>query len=155
MRLTVYTDYSLRVLMYVALHPQRRPTIAEIASSYGISRNHLMKVVYELGVAGYMETVRGQNGGVRLARRPEDIVIGEVVRRTEPDLALVPCLEPTEGACVITPACKLRHALQAARDAFLAVLDSYTLADLTVNREALNSLLALGLEAAEPASTRR
>lgn len=152
MRLTVYTDYSLRVLMYVALHPARLPTISEIASSYGISRNHVMKVVYELGVAGYIETVRGQNGGMRLARPAQEIVIGEIVRRTEPDLALVPCLEPAEGACVITPACKLRHALQEARNAFLAVLDGYTLADLTQNRGALSGLLARGPEIPAPAA---
>ena len=91
MRLTVYTDFSLRVLMYVALHPERRPTIAEVASSYGISRNHVIKVVYQLGLAGYLETSRGQSGGMRLARLPQDIILGEVVRRTEPDLALVPC----------------------------------------------------------------
>jgi len=149
MRLTVYTDYSLRVLMYVALNPDRRPTIAEIATSYGISRNHVMKVVYELGVAGYLETVRGQNGGMRLARRPSAIVLGDVVRRTEPDLALVPCFDPVNAACVITPACKLRRALQEARSAFLAVLDNYTLADLTDNRDALHALLAHGADAAQ------
>lgn len=144
MRLTVYTDYSLRVLMYVALNPGRRPTIGEIASSYGISRNHVMKVVYELGVAGYLETVRGQNGGMRLAKDPNAIVLGDVVRRTEPDLALVPCFDPVNAACVITPACKLRRALQEARSAFLAVLDNYSLADLTENRDALDALLARG-----------
>lgn len=90
MRLTVYTDLSLRVLMYVALHPERRPTIAEVAASYGISRNHVMKVVYQLGLPGYLETSRGQGGGMCLARPPQDIILGEVVRRTEPDLAIVP-----------------------------------------------------------------
>ena len=97
MRLTVYTDYSLRVLMYVALHPERRPTIGEVAASYGISKNHVMKVVYQLGLAGYVETVRGQSGGMRLAKPPQDIILGEVVRRTEPDLALVPCFVAAEG----------------------------------------------------------
>ncbi len=142
MRLTVYTDYSLRVLMYVALHPERRPTIAEIASRYGISKNHIMKVVHQLGVAGYIETVRGQSGGMRLARAPEEIVLGEVVRRTEPDLALVPCFDPINAACVIAPACKLRGALQRARAAFLAVLDDYSVADLVDNRDVLRELLA-------------
>ena len=145
MRLTVYTDFSLRVLMYVALHPERRPTIAEIASSYGVSKNHLMKVVYELGLAGYIETARGKNGGLRLARRPQDIVLGEVVRRTEPDMALVPCFDPVKAACVITPACTLRRALHEAQSAFLKVLDAYTLADLVENRNALSALLARGL----------
>jgi Rrf2 family nitric oxide-sensitive transcriptional repressor len=142
MRLTVYTDYSLRVLMYVALHPERRPTISEIASSYGISRSHIMKVVHELGVAGYIQTVRGQNGGMRLARPAGEIVLGEVVRRTEPDMALVPCFHPVDAPCVIAPACKLRRALQQARSAFLAVLDDYTLADLAENRDSLAALLA-------------
>ena len=142
MRLTVYTDYSLRVLMYVALHPERRPTIGEIAASYGISKNHVMKVVYQLGLAGYVETVRGQSGGMRLAKPPQDIILGEVVRRTEPDLALVPCFAAAEAACVITPACKLRHVLHEARAAFLAVLDDYSLADLVENREILRDLLA-------------
>src|SRR5665213_4546291 len=105
MRLTVYTDFSLRVLMYVALRPDQRPTIAGIAASYGISKNHLMKVVYELGVAGYISTLRGKNGGLVLARNPQDIVLGEVVRRTEPDLALVPCFDPVNAPCVISPAC--------------------------------------------------
>jgi Rrf2 family nitric oxide-sensitive transcriptional repressor len=140
MRLTVYTDFSLRVLMYLALHPDRRPTIAEVSSSYGISKNHVMKVVYELGVAGYIETVRGKNGGMRLARPSEDIVLGEVVRRTETDMALVPCFDPINAPCVISPACKLRRALQQARSAFLAVLDDYTLADLAENRQGLTTL---------------
>ena len=145
MRLTVYTDYSLRVLMYVALHPERRPTIGEIASSYSISKNHIMKVVHQLGVAGYLETVRGQSGGMRLARSADKIILGEVVRRTEPDLDLVPCFEAINKTCVITPACKLRRALHQARAAFLAVLDEYSLADLIENREVLRSLLAQGL----------
>ena len=151
MRLTVYTDFSLRVLMYVALHRDRLPTITEIATSYGISRNHLMKVVYELGLAGYIETVRGKNGGLRLAREPGDIILGEVVRRTEPDMALVPCFDPVNGACVITPACKLRRALHEARAAFLEILDGYNLADLVENHGALNRLLAqMAVTMAEP-----
>jgi Rrf2 family nitric oxide-sensitive transcriptional repressor len=141
MRLTVYTDYSLRVLMYVTLHADRRPTIPEIATSYGISRNHLMKVVYELGVAGYLETSRGKNGGMRLARPASQIGLGEVVRSSEPDLALVPCMNAGNAACVILPACRLRGALHQARSAFLAVLDDYSLADLVENRDALKALL--------------
>lgn len=144
MRLTVYTDFSLRVLMYLALNPERRPTIGEIATSYGVSRNHLMKVVYELGLAGYIETVRGKNGGLHLARDPSEVVLGEVVRRTEPDMALVPCFDPVKAACVISPACVLRRALHEARAAFLKVLDGYTLADLVENREVLGALLTEG-----------
>lgn len=153
MRLTVYTDYSLRVLMYVALHPERRPTIAEVASKYGISKNHIMKVVYQLGRAGYIGTVRGQTGGMRLARPPEEIILGEVVRRTEPDMALVPCFDTANTRCVITPVCKLRAALHQAQAAFLAVLDGYSLADLVQNREMLHELLdrvPVPLAGAEP-----
>ena len=142
MRLTVYTDYSLRVLMYVAVHVERRPTIAEISTSYGISKNHIMKVVHQLGVAGYIETVRGQRGGMRLARPAQSINLGEVVRRTEPDMALVPCFDPSNAICVLTPACKLRGALQRAQSAFLEVLDGYSLADLTDNADALRELFA-------------
>ena len=143
MRLTVYTDYSLRVLMYVALHPRRRPTIGEIASTFGISRNHIMKVVHRLGVAGYIETLRGKSGGMRLARPAGSIILGEVVRRTEPDLALMPCFDDMNATCVLTPACKLRRALQQARAAFLAVLDEHSLADLVDNGEVLQGLLAV------------
>lgn len=153
MRLTVYTDFSLRVLMYVALHPERRPTIAEIAASYGISKNHIMKVVHQLGVAGYIQTVRGQNGGMRLARPAQDIILGEVVRRTEPDLALVPCFQPINACCVITPACKLRRALQQAQSAFLTVLDHYSLADLVENGDALRELFDQALTPATAASS--
>lgn len=146
MRLTAYTDYSLRVLMYLAVHPERRPTIAEVAASYRASKNHLMKVAFELGRAGYVETVRGKNGGLRLARPAAEIVLGEVVRRTEPDLALAPCLD-RGGRCVITPACQLRVALQQGAEAFLAVLDGYTLADLAAQPASLQALLAAGGEA--------
>lgn len=143
MRLTIYTDYALRVLMYIAVKPEPLPTIAAIATSYGISKNHLMKVVYQLGVDGYIDTVRGKHGGMRLARRPEDIVLGEVVRRSEPDLTLVPCLDALNSTCIITPACVLRRALHEARAAFLKVLDGYTLADLVKNRRMLDDLLSL------------
>ncbi|MFI4965975.1 MAG: Rrf2 family transcriptional regulator [Caulobacterales bacterium] len=144
MRLTVYTDYALRVLMYLAVHPEPKPTIGEISSSYSVSRNHLMKVVYDLGVAGYIGTVRGKNGGLRLARRPEDIGLGELIRQTEPDMALVPCFDPVNSPCAITPACRLRGALHQARAAFFGVLDGYTLADLVGNRPALEHLLVRG-----------
>ena len=143
MRLTHYTDYSLRVLMYLALHPEQRPTIAEIAGRYGISKAHLMKVVYQLGLAGYVETSRGKGGGLRLARPPSDIPIGEVVRRTETDMALVACFD-SEAApgCVITPACRLRGKLHEARAAFLKVLDDCTLEQVLGDAGALRTLLA-------------
>lgn len=141
MQLTRYSDYALRVLIYLALEPERLATIEEIAGSYGISRAHLMKVVHELGLRGYVETLRGRGGGLRLGRRPEDVRVGEVVRATEENLALVDCFDP--GArCAIEPACALRSALHEALGAFLAVLDGYTLADLVARRRgALGRLL--------------
>ncbi len=142
MRLTTYTDYSLRVLMFLVLRGEELVTIAEIAKTYGISKNHLMKVVYQLGLAGYVETVRGKGGGMRLARRPQDIVLGEVVRRTEPDMALVPCFAPDDTSCTIFPSCALRGVLAGARDAFLSVLDRHTLADLVRTRAPLQKLLS-------------
>jgi Rrf2 family nitric oxide-sensitive transcriptional repressor len=142
MRLTVYTDYALRVLMYVAVRPEPKPTIGEIAAAHGVSRNHLMKVVYELGRAGFIETVRGNRGGLKLKRPAAEIGLGEVIRHTEPDLDIVPCFaESGANCCVITPACGLRAALHRARAAFLDVLDQYSLADLTQNRDALLPLL--------------
>lgn len=142
MRLTVYTDFSLRVLMFLALKGDGLATIAEIAKAYKISKNHLMKVAYQLGLAGYVETVRGKGGGMRLARRPEDIVLGEVVRRTEPDMVLVPCFAPDDTSCAILRSCALRGALSGARDAFLSVLDGYTLADLVRPGAQLRKLLS-------------
>jgi Rrf2 family nitric oxide-sensitive transcriptional repressor len=140
MRLTTYTDYTLRVLTRLAVRPRELATIADIACSYGISSNHLMKVVHRLGIAGYVETVRGRNGGIRLLRKPADINIGEVVRRMEPDFNLVPCFNAS-NSCVIEPACVLKGALGEARDAFLAVLERYTLADLVASRRKLAVLL--------------
>jgi Rrf2 family transcriptional regulator, nitric oxide-sensitive transcriptional repressor len=141
MRLTVHTDYSLRVLMYLAVHPNPMPTIAEIAASFQISRNHLMKVAFELGQAGFIETVRGKHGGLRLARGPAEIGVGQVVRRTEPDLDIVPCFTPMRPACVLSSDCRLRGVLYQAQAAFLETLDRFTLADLVSNRAALQGLL--------------
>jgi len=143
-RLTVYTDFSLRVLMFLALKGDGLATIAEIAKAYGISKNHLMKVTHQLGRAGYLETVRGKGGGMRLAQRPQDIVIGEVVRRTEPDMAIVPCFAPDgdSAICAILPSCALPAALSRARDAFLSALDEHTLADLVRPRAPLRKLLS-------------
>ncbi len=143
MRLTVYTDYALRLLMYLALKDDGLATIAEIAKSYGISRNHLMKVAYELGAAGYIETVRGRGGGLRLAKPVETIGLGDVVRRTEPDMALVTCFKPVEAPCAIRRCCVLRDALQRASLAFTDVLDGYSLADLVRPRSRLRTMLAI------------
>ncbi len=143
MRLTVYSDYALRVLMYLAIKDDRLATIAEIADSYAISKSHLMKVVHQLGVAGYVETVRGRQGGLRLAKPAEEIGLGEVVRHTEPDMALVMCFEPVDAPCVVRPCCVLRRALTEACDAFFDVLDAYTLRDLVKPRSPLRALLSI------------
>jgi Rrf2 family nitric oxide-sensitive transcriptional repressor len=148
MRLTVYTDYALRLLMYLAVKDDGLATITEVAKSYGISKNHLMKVAYQLGVAGYVDTVRGRGGGLRLAKPVADINLGAVVRRTEPDMALVPCLKPIDAGCAIKRCCVLRRALEEAGAAFLDVLDGYTLADLTRPRTPLRKLLAIDTSAA-------
>lgn len=142
MRLIAYTDYTLRALMYLAVCGERPATIAEIATAYDISEAHLMKVVHQLGVANDVATQRGRNGGIRLARSPEYINLGATVRRTEADLALVPCFEQG-GSCTIADNCVLSKVLQEALDAFLAVLDRYTLADLIAPRQVLASLLGL------------
>ena len=134
MQLTRYSDYSLRVLIYLALDPERLVTIEEIAQSYGISKAHLMKVVHQLGLNGYVETVRGRGGGLRLARRPEEITVGEVIRSTEENMALVECFDPESSQCAIEPACGLRSVLHEALAAFLAVLDRHTLGDLVARR---------------------
>jgi Rrf2 family nitric oxide-sensitive transcriptional repressor len=143
MRLTVYTDYALRLLMYLALKDGGLATISEIASSYGISKNHLMKVAYELGVAGYIETVRGRGGGIRLAKRLDSIRLGDVVRRTEPDMALVACFKPIEAPCAIKQCCVLRDVLDRAATAFNDVLDGYSLADLVRPKGRLRGALSI------------
>jgi Rrf2 family nitric oxide-sensitive transcriptional repressor len=143
MQLTRYTDYTLRVLIHLAAHPGRLSSIAEIARAYGISHNHLMKVVHELGKSGLVEGVRGRAGGIRLARRPEAINVGKVVRATEDGFEMADC-----GSCVIAPACGLSGALGEAVAAFLAVLDRYTLADLVQKQSKLARLLAAGPPAA-------
>jgi Rrf2 family nitric oxide-sensitive transcriptional repressor len=143
MRLTVYTDYSLRMLIYLAAAGERVSTIAEIAAAYDIPKNHLTKVAHQLGLAGFVETLRGKRGGLRLARPPEAIGLGAVVRQTETDMALVPCFEPLCAPCPILPACGLRGALQEAQQAFLAVLDRYTLAELARARGPLRQLLGI------------
>ncbi len=136
MRLTYLTDYSLRVLMYVSAVPQRLVTIQEIAQGYGISENHLMKVVHGLAQHGFIETVRGRGGGLRLARPASDITVGAVVRAVEDDFALVECFR-TDNTCRITPVCRLRGALQDALGAYFEVLDNRTLAELVAKPKAL------------------
>ncbi len=131
MRLTNYTDYSLRVLIYLAAKDRNKlSTISEIAEAYGISKNHLMKVIHELGKIGVIDTIRGRGGGIQLALSPKEINIGAIVRKTEEDFKLVECFGDGPSGCVITPVCGLKHALHRALAAYLAVLDEYTLDDL-------------------------
>lgn len=143
MRLTTYTDYSLRLLIYLAVQGDGLATIPEVAESYGISRNHMVKVAHQLGVKGYIETTRGKRGGLRLAKPAREIVVGDVVRSMEPDLGLVPCLQTEGPSCRITPSCRLRGAMQEAQRAFLAALDEYTVADLVTRKRPLRELLQI------------
>ncbi len=129
MRLTRYSDYALRVLLYLAANPERLSTINEIASYHAISRNHLMKVVHQLGSLGYIDTLRGKGGGIRLAHQPSEIIIGDVVRNTEENMEIVECFTPGNSNCIILPSCQLKSALNEALESFLATLDLYTLQD--------------------------
>jgi Rrf2 family transcriptional regulator, nitric oxide-sensitive transcriptional repressor len=142
MKLSLQTDYALRVLIYVGTNTDGLTTIQEIADAYTISKAHLMKVVHRLGKIGYLDTIRGKNGGIRLGRPAEGIRIGDVVRAIEEDLAVIGCLGQ-ENFCRIQPPCVLKGALSEATGAFLAVLDGYTLADLLRPRSALASLLGI------------
>ena len=143
MQLTLYTDYSLRVLIYLGIRPERQATITEIAKSYNISRNHLVKVVHNLGALGYIKTVRGRGGGMLLARNPKDINVGDVVRQTEPNFNLVECFDKENNTCPISPCCALIKGLKVARSAFLEVLDGLTLADAVGNKDELAGFLKI------------
>ncbi|WP_240374775.1 Rrf2 family transcriptional regulator [Bacillus piscicola] len=144
MQLTSYTDYSLRVLIYLdTIVPPKLTSIREISEVYKISYNHLTKVVHELAKLGLVESIKGRNGGVRLAKKPADINVGWVVRQTEDNLTLVECFDEENSACVLTGHCRLRGILKEALHAYLEVLDSYTLADLTANQSILHQLLKI------------
>jgi Rrf2 family nitric oxide-sensitive transcriptional repressor len=144
MRLTSYTDYSLRVLIYLGLQEHRLATIGEIAETYGISANHLMKIVHNLGKLGYIDTIRGRTGGIKLAGEPKEVNLGQLVRQIEPDFAIVDCFDPLRRhECVISPACHLQIVFDKAVRAFLEVLDQHTLADLVQNPTRLKSLLQI------------
>ena len=141
MRLTTYSDYALRVLIYAAVRPRSFVTIREISEAYGISRNHLMKIANALSQAGYLQTVRGRSGGLRLAKPAHQINIGKVVRMTEAGSVLVECADPKTNRCVITRACKLRHVLHDALEAFYLKLEGTSLADLVDEPQILRTLL--------------
>ncbi|WP_203363882.1 Rrf2 family transcriptional regulator [Bacillus sp. REN10] len=141
MRLTLYTDYSLRVLIYLASKEENElANIKDIAEAYKISKNHLMKVTYELGKMGLIETIRGRGGGIRLAMSPKDINIGQVVRKTEDDFHLVECFNKEKNQCLLTSVCGLKHVLAEALQAYLAVLDQYTLQDIANEPNRLKAL---------------
>ncbi|MBJ7409664.1 MAG: Rrf2 family transcriptional regulator [Phenylobacterium sp.] len=141
MRLSLHTDYALRSLIYLASMREEATTAAAIAASYRISKNHLVKVIQRLRDLGYVDTARGRGGGVRLARDPAQIRLGEVVRRTEDLDEMVECFNPETNTCPISQACLLPRRLNEALQAYLAVLDRYTVADVSTNRVQLAAVL--------------
>ncbi|RYH32901.1 MAG: Rrf2 family transcriptional regulator [Alcaligenaceae bacterium] len=144
MKLTDYTDYSLRVLIHVAVHPDEPVTIQQISDAFGISRNHLVKIVQHLGQVGLLQTTRGRTGGIRLGRPASAINLGEVVRTTEPDFGMVECFRD-DNQCVITRVCGLKGILHQALKAYLDVLDGYTLQDLVERPAAIHRVLSVGI----------
>jgi len=143
MRLTSFSDYTLRVLIYLGVHDTQRATVRQIADAYGISENHLVKVVHQLAQSGYIETARGKGGGMRLARAPDRINVGEVVRGAEANEKFVECFDTSAPGCRIEPACVLRGVLGEALEAFFRTLDRYTLADLLASKPRLARILVL------------
>lgn len=147
MRMTLHTDYALRLLIYVAARPDRMCTVNDIALAYQLSRNHLVKVAQTLRDIGLLETNRGRSGGIRLARTASEISIGALVRATEEDFSIAECMQAKSRACAISPACRLKGMLHEALAAFLEVLDKYTLADIMRNRDDLAPLLGIDVAA--------
>lgn len=141
MQLTLYTDYSLRVLVYLSLKHGKTVTITELADFYKISRNHLVKVVHNLASKNFITTIRGKNGGMQLTRNPESITIGNVVRVTEPNFHMVECFDRPSNHCAITPVCALKSVLHQATQQFLEMLDRYTLADAVSNKALVSNLV--------------
>jgi Rrf2 family nitric oxide-sensitive transcriptional repressor len=146
MQLTLFSDYSLRVLLYLTMHGDRRVTLAEMSTAYGISQHHLVKVVQRLVEEGLLESTRGRGGGLRLARPPGDINVGQVVRVTEPHLNLVECFDAPTNTCPIDRACGLKQVLLRAQAAFLDELERHTLADFAPRAPALIKLWRRQLE---------
>lgn len=144
MRLTQFTDYSLRVLIYLALHPKERVTIDQLTQAYDVSRHHVRSVVHNLSKLGYVESIQGKGGGLSLALKPKDISIREVVENTENDFHIVECFNPNGNACPIEPLCVLKQALSEASKRFLQTLDAYTIEDLIKNKKSqLSKLLQI------------
>jgi len=148
MRMTLHTDYALRMLIYLASRRDGVCTVNDVAEAYGLSRNHLLKVAQTLRDLDLVETVRGRSGGIRLGKKPEDIGIGALVRATEEEFSLAECMQAGGGRCVISPACRLKGMLHEALSAFLVVLDKYTLADIVLDRALLRPLLGIDIQAA-------
>lgn len=141
MRMTLHTDYALRMLIMLALKDGKPVTVQQVAEQYGLSRNHLLKVALKLRRMGVIVTTRGRSGGIALARDAAAINIGSIVRASEDDFALVECFRQDGGACLLSPACRLRGVVRQAFDAYLAVFDGYSLADLIQNKAELGLLL--------------
>jgi Rrf2 family nitric oxide-sensitive transcriptional repressor len=141
MHLTQFSDYSLRLAIFLACHPDEVVSVAEVSQAFGISRNHLVKIVQTLTDLGVVESQRGRGGGMRLAMEPSRINVGWLIRRTEPHLNLVECFDPATNTCPIAPACGLKGTLVRAQQAFLGVLDEYTLDQLLTRRNELVTLL--------------
>lgn len=141
MRLTTFTNYALRTLMYAAMRGNGLSRAQDVAGAFGISRAHMLKCIHQLGVWGYLENVRGRSGGFRLAKPAEAITVGEVVRLTEDSLDLVECFDPDTNTCPLMQLCSLSRTFRRALDAFLAELDRVTIADITTNRKLLWAML--------------
>jgi Rrf2 family iron-responsive transcriptional regulator len=150
MRLTQQTSYSIRVLLYCEANSQGTSRIRDIAATYGISELHLFKIMHVLVEAGFIETIRGRNGGIRLAKPANEIAIGAVVRATESNFFLTDCFDTTNRDCPLVDSCGVNRVLAEALKAFFAVLDSYTIADVSTDRGQLRGLLDLGMEQMHP-----
>jgi len=145
MRLNVQTDYALRMLMHLAVNNETLTKIADVAEHYAISKNHLMKVAHILGKEGIIETIRGRTGGLQLALPASEISVGRIVRLMEADLSIVECFQGEKGTCIITPACRLKSIFAEALDAFLNVLDQYTIDHLVSENKKLEQLLSVNV----------
>jgi Rrf2 family nitric oxide-sensitive transcriptional repressor len=141
MHMTLRTDYALRMLIYLAIHEPKPATVHDVAESYGISRNHLLKIALKLRDMGLVTTARGRSGGIRLAVPPEKVSVGAVVRDLDDDFPVVECMKPEGGNCILSPICRLKGVVREALGAYLSVFDKYSLADLVANREELARVL--------------
>lgn len=141
MQLTIFTDYGLRTLIYVAADPERRCSVREVAEHYGISRNHLVKVVHHLALRGYLDSSKGKGGGIQLAKAPETLKIGDVVRDLEPNMQMAECFNRETNSCRISSNCQLKHYLMEATNAFIATLNRYTLADAVQDKSLFSALI--------------